>query len=44
MTSSAITLDDVTRLAGVSHQTFSHVLNHSPQVSTRTRAKVEATM
>ncbi|RPE02821.1 LacI family DNA-binding transcriptional regulator [Candidatus Pantoea deserta] len=44
MTSRAITLDDVARLAGVSYQTVSRVLNHSPQVSPRTRAKVEAAM
>lgn len=44
MTSRAITLDDVARLAGVSYQTVSRVLNHSQQVSPRTRAKVEAAM
>ena len=44
MTFRAITLDDVARLAGVSYQTVSRVLNHSPQVSPRTRAKVEAAM
>lgn len=44
MTSRATTLDDVARLAGVSYQTVSRVLNHSTQVSPRTRAKVEAAM
>ncbi|NEG77782.1 LacI family DNA-binding transcriptional regulator [Bifidobacterium avesanii] len=32
---------EVARLAGVSHQTVSRVINHSPDVSDATRAKVE---
>lgn len=42
MTARSVTLDDVAHLAGVSYQTVSRVLNHSEQVSPRTRAKVEA--
>ncbi|BDR54229.1 LacI family transcriptional regulator [Bombiscardovia apis] len=33
---------EVARLAGVSHQTVSRVINHSPDVSDATRAKVQA--
>lgn len=44
MTARSVTLDDVAQLAGVSYQTVSRVLNHSMQVSPRTRAKVEAAM
>ncbi len=44
MTARSVTLDDVAALAGVSYQTVSRVLNHSVQVSPRTRAKVEAAM
>ncbi|WP_343551258.1 LacI family DNA-binding transcriptional regulator [Pantoea sp.] len=44
MTAHSVTLDDVAQLAGVSYQTVSRVLNHSAQVSPRTRAKVEAAM
>lgn len=44
MTARSVTLDDVAQLAGVSYQTVSRVLNHSEQVSPRTRAKVEAAM
>lgn len=44
MSSRAITLDDVARLAGVSYQTVSRVLNHSAQVAPLTRSKVEAAM
>jgi DNA-binding LacI/PurR family transcriptional regulator len=44
MTARSVTLDDVAHLAGVSYQTVSRVLNHSAQVSPRTRAKVEAAM
>lgn len=44
MTARSITLDDVAQLAGVSYQTVSRVLNHSQQVSPRTRAKVETAM
>lgn len=44
MTARSVTLDDVAQLAGVSYQTVSRVLNHSVQVSPRTRAKVEAAM
>ncbi|WP_153002033.1 LacI family DNA-binding transcriptional regulator, partial [Pantoea dispersa] len=40
MTARSVTLDDVARLAGVSYQTVSRVLNHSAQVSPRTRARV----
>lgn len=39
-----VTLDDVARAAGVSYQTVSRVINQSPNVSVRTRQKVEATM
>ncbi|WP_125613044.1 LacI family DNA-binding transcriptional regulator [Specibacter cremeus] len=34
-------MEDVARVAGVSHQTVSRVLNHNPNVSDRTREKVE---
>ena len=44
MTARSVTLDDVAQRAGVSYQTVSRVLNHSAQVSPRTRAKVEAAM
>ena len=33
---------EVAKLAGVSHQTVSRVINHSPDVSEATRAKVQA--
>ncbi|MGO1345841.1 MAG: LacI family DNA-binding transcriptional regulator [Bifidobacterium psychraerophilum] len=33
---------EVAKLAGVSHQTVSRVINHSPDVSVSTRAKVQA--
>lgn len=32
---------EVAKLAGVSHQTVSRVINHSPNVAEATRAKVE---
>jgi DNA-binding LacI/PurR family transcriptional regulator len=35
------TLRDVAALAGVSHQTVSRVINHRPEVTPETRAKVE---
>ncbi|GGI01562.1 LacI family DNA-binding transcriptional regulator [Arthrobacter liuii] len=35
-------LEDVAEVAGVSHQTVSRVVNNHPNVSTRTREKVEA--
>ncbi|MBW5814946.1 LacI family DNA-binding transcriptional regulator [Yersinia kristensenii] len=38
------TLDDVARLAGVSYQTVSRVLNQAPHVSLKTRNKVELAM
>ena len=38
MTARSVTLDDVARLAGVSYQTVSRVLNHSAQVSPAPRA------
>lgn len=44
MTSRAKTLDDVARLAGVSYQTVSRVLNRPAQVSPRTQQRVEAAM
>ncbi|WP_437615264.1 LacI family DNA-binding transcriptional regulator [Erwinia sp. V71] len=44
MISRSVTLDDVAKLAGVSYQTVSRVLNHSDQVSAATREKVRAAM
>lgn len=44
MISRSVTLDDVAKLAGVSYQTVSRVLNHSDQVSDATREKVRAAM
>ncbi|WP_219420087.1 LacI family DNA-binding transcriptional regulator [Pseudonocardia nigra] len=41
---SAPVMTDVARLAGVSHQTVSRVVNESPHVSEATRAKVLAAM
>jgi DNA-binding LacI/PurR family transcriptional regulator len=35
---------DVARVAGVSHQTVSRVLNHHPNISPATRARVQAAM
>src|SRR5919206_5232198 len=35
---------DVARLAGVSHQSVSRVINHHPQVSADVRARVQAAM
>ncbi|WP_336797021.1 LacI family DNA-binding transcriptional regulator [Erwinia aphidicola] len=40
----SVTLEDVARAAGVSYQTVSRVLNHSQQVSGKTRQRVEAAM
>ena len=42
MTSSRPTIRDVARLAGVSHQTVSRVINHSADVIPATRERVEA--
>lgn len=44
MTSRSVTLQDVAKVAGVSYQTVSRVLNHSAKVSATTRAKVSAAM
>ncbi|WP_312242301.1 LacI family DNA-binding transcriptional regulator, partial [Pantoea sp.] len=44
MSPRAKTLDDVARLAGVSYQTVSRVINRSAQVSAATRQRVEAAM
>ncbi|MBP2167436.1 DNA-binding LacI/PurR family transcriptional regulator [Erwinia toletana] len=44
MTSRSVTLEDVAKLAGVSYQTVSRVLNHSAKVSAATREKVSAAM
>lgn len=44
MASRAKTLDDVARLAGVSYQTVSRVLNRPDQVAVGTRERVEAAM
>jgi len=41
MTSSRPTIRDVARLAGVSHQTVSRVINHSADVTPETRERVE---
>ncbi len=38
----AVTLNDVAEASGVSHQTVSRVINGSPQVAERTRAKILA--
>ncbi|WLS80338.1 LacI family DNA-binding transcriptional regulator [Erwinia pyri] len=40
----SVTLEDVATEAGVSYQTVSRVLNHSVQVTEKTRSKVEAAM
>ncbi|WP_173634656.1 LacI family DNA-binding transcriptional regulator [Paramixta manurensis] len=42
MTSRPVTLADVARLAGVSYQTVSRVLNHSTQVTAETQQRVTA--
>lgn len=44
MPSKRVSIFDVARAAGVSHQTVSRVINHSPNVSVATRAKVQATI
>jgi DNA-binding LacI/PurR family transcriptional regulator len=42
--SRTVSIRDVARAAGVSHQTVSRVINHSPSVSDRTRESVLATI
>ncbi|PJM73968.1 LacI family transcriptional regulator [Bifidobacterium primatium] len=44
MSSKRVSIFEVARAAGVSHQTVSRVINHSPNVSPTTRAKVQATI
>ena len=40
----AVVMADVAKLAGVSHQTVSRVINDSPHVRSNTRARVEDAM
>ncbi|MBT1166962.1 LacI family DNA-binding transcriptional regulator [Bifidobacterium simiarum] len=42
MTGKRVSIFEVAKAAGVSHQTVSRVINHSPNVSPATRAKVQA--
>lgn len=42
MSSKRVSIFEVARAAGVSHQTVSRVINHSPNVSPATRSKVQA--
>ncbi|MDN0089397.1 LacI family DNA-binding transcriptional regulator [Yersinia nurmii] len=44
MKTKSVTLDDVAHYAGVSYQTVSRVLNQAPNVSDKTRAKIEQAM
>ena len=42
MAGKRVSIFEVAKAAGVSHQTVSRVINHSPNVSPATRAKVQA--